>query len=960
MNIKNNKNMVMFLLALSIIICSFFIYKTAIATQDYKKKETTLKHILLIEQIDVIINHIELEKINTTIYLHRKDERTYGQVISSRKAVDQQLTGIFMILNENSSLSKHKHFFQETFNGLISIRKKIDEKLESDILKEYNQKIISALKRELNGYSMKFSSHYKNKVKTFQELMTIKENLNAETTFIAYLLTAKKAFSIEDLLVWEALVNADINPDFSALKDKKILKELTETINPIEFSSIKNKERAEIFNYIQDGEYAVSLDRWLSVSHNKIKKLSLAQNMLFIDMKSSLIKVIKQTVEDAKLLLMMSLFFFLLIMMLLYLNYNIRKNSKYLTNTLRDIEKELNEKQRLEIQEVIKKNDTLEIYKFLAHAIKEPSREKDNFLANMSHEIRTPLNGIIGFTNLLKEEELQETQLEFVNIIEESSHNLLHIVNDILDFSKVTSGKIEIETISFNFFEKFESTVDSYIIKATQKNIELGLFIDPTIPQKIMGDPTRISQVLLNLMSNAIKFTPEGGEIFISIEKVFQKNGQVGIRFTVKDSGIGIEEEKREKIFDAFSQADATTNRKFGGTGLGLSISSKFIEVMGGKLELKSKLNEGSSFFFTLTLEADSQENDKLSRYDAFTIGYLAKEHNLNEIDKNVKTYIEYLGAKFKLYDRDGLFKIKKLPDLLFVDEHYIDKEILKRLLRLDINVVLIGNAHSKIYADIPKNKFFKIINKPMNFSKSLTTLQQLSLKKSSVKDFFIKRRESFEGANILVAEDDIINQKLMINILKNLKVNVSVASNGQEAVELTKTNAYDIILMDIQMPIMTGLEASQKIIEEEKKFNKKHTPIIALTANNTEGNKKDYFDSGMDGYLQKPLDILALKNILNQHISTEKKIIIYKDCKVSGDIYQAVLNNLGYKVDLSYSEDEFRTKLLNRAYNFALFDMKSSHEEMVDFIKNRGVIPMALSEEKMNVEALETFLKGA
>jgi len=973
------------LLLLSMLIFSFFLYKTIVLSKEYMEKENTLNHILLIEKIDYIINQIEKEKIYSAVYLGQQKETTRNQVDSSRKAVDHEIEETLLFLSKNSIFSHQKYFFKEVSNNLVSIRTKIDLQVDKEILENYETKVIALLNENINLHGQNFSRQYHNELKTFKALITIKDNLNRESCFIAFILSNSQKMTSSELLLWDIFIKNDVNPNFQKLNDKKMLEEIYETINPLQFSNIKNHERVEVFNHIHKGDYQLPIERWLNVSASKIDKISLAQNMLFIDIKSSLIKKISTTKEESKLLLMASIFFFSLILMLLYLNYNIRKNSKYLTDTLRDIEKDLNEKQKLEIHQVIKKNDTLEIYKFLANAIKEPSKEKDNFLANMSHEIRTPLNGIIGFTNLLKDENLQGTQLEFVNIIEESSNNLLHIVNDILDFAKVSSGKIELESISF---EKFEATIDSYAIKANQKNIELGLFIDPNLPTEIMGDPTRISQVLLNLLSNAIKFTPTGGQVLISIEKVSQSAKDIGIQFKVKDSGIGIAEDKKNKIFDAFSQADANTNRKFGGTGLGLSISSKFVELMHGKLEIKSKINEGSTFFFTLKLARSISARPQIhAKYSHLKVGYIQTDKLIaNEIDDNFEIYIKHLGTSFKTYDVNELFESKFLPDVLFIDEQHIHKELLNRYLRLETKIILISNSDSKIHTNIPKNKILKVINKPLNFSKTVQALEMLG-KVSIRKTIESEARKTFEHMNILVAEDNIINQKLIFNILKNLKANVSLASNGKEALKLSKENRYDIILMDIEMPIMGGMEASEKIIAHEKEFHKKHTPIIALTANNTERDKRKYLDTGMNGYLQKPLQLIELKSILNEYFQinnkvTQKKkhILLYKGTKVSGRIYEAVLNNLGYKVDITYSEAEFKKQVSNKEYEFALFDAKlllhrtteESQQEMVKLIKNHGATPLSFTEEKnykrycrtinegSSVSELEAFLKQA
>jgi len=995
MSIKKNKSITILFLVASIIIFSFLIYNIFIASNKCGNKENSLTNILLIEKINYIINKVENERIYSAIYLGKKEEIRQNQVNSFRKIVDQEIEETLLFLKKNSKFSHQKKLLTTISMALKEIRTTIDLRNKSyqvSLFENYETKIIRPLNRIIQKFDKKFSEEYSKELTLFKQLIKIKMNLNTETSFIAFILSRSKKMNHTELHLWENLINHDNTPNFKNLNNLQMINELYETINPLYFSNIKNHERAEVFNDALSGNYTLSIEKWINVSTSKIDKINVAQKILFINIKSSLNKEIDELEELIISVMLYSAFFFLLILMLLYLAYNIRRNSLYLTETLKDIEAELNEKQKLEIQEVIRKNDTIEIYKFLANAIKEPSREKDNFLANMSHEIRTPLNGIIGFTNLLKVENLEEEQLEFVNIIEESSNNLLRIVNDILDFAKVSSGKIEFEYISFNIMEKFEACVDSYTIKAAQKNIELGLFIDPELPTEIIGDPTKISQVLLNLLSNAIKFTPDDGQINISIEKVSETSQDIDIQFSVKDSGIGIEEEKKAKIFDAFSQADASTNRKFGGTGLGLTISSKFVELMNGKLKIRSQKNRGSTFFFTLTLKRSMHAKAQAKiEHSNLTIGYIVEDPlRANEVDTNFEHYIHYIGTNFRTYNNESeLFQSKSLPDILFINDRYMsNKELLKRFLRLDTKIVLITTPNNQHYLQLNKDKIAKTIYKPINFSKTLQTIELLSKTESEKKTDKNKKPELFPNMSILVAEDNIINQKLIFNILKNLKTDVTLASNGQEAVNLFKENQYDVILMDIKMPIMSGLEATSAILAYEEEQQLKHTPIVALTANTRQEDKEQYLNNGMNGYLEKPLQVTKLKATLQKYFLPQKKrievknsnILLYKDTKVSGKIYEAILNNLGYKVDISHSEDEFKRQISNKQYEFALFDAKplstirveESQNAIIDLIKNNGAIPFAFTEEKKykrycqtikertNAQELQNFLKQA
>jgi len=947
----------------------------------YKNKEREKNGITLIEEVNNIVNKIETERIYSSIYLGEKRVTTKNQVDSFRKLVDQEIEETIFFLQNNANNMETIALLSKITIELREIREGIDsnnkEAYQVTLFQHYGEKLIQPLNKIIQKISKRLQENYSVEARIFNQLIDIKNNLNQETSFIAYLLSHSKKMEIEELLLWEKMLNHDNIPDFQTIERVEMLKELYNTIKPLYFSNIKNDARAEIFNHALTGSYTLSIEKWISVSKSKIDKINVAQKILFIKAKTSLTKEIEKDKELILKMSLLALFFLLLTLMLLYLSYNLRKNSLYLTETLKEIEEELNEKQKLEIQEVIRKNDTIEIYKFLANAIKEPSREKENFLANMSHEIRTPLNGIIGFTNLLKAEGLEAEPLEFVNIIEESSNNLLNIVNDILDFAKVSSGKIELENIPFNIMEKFEACVDSYAIKASQKNIELGLFIDPKLPTEIVGDPTKISQVLLNLLSNAIKFTPEKGQINIAIEKLSETAQDIEVQFSVKDSGIGIPKEQRDKIFDAFSQADASTNRKFGGTGLGLTISSKFVELMHGKLQIRSIENRGTTFFFILKLKRspNAKPQPKI-REKNLSVGYITKDSLLtNDVETNVRHYMHYLGINFRTYQSDQikLFQIQKTPDILFINDQYIpNREVMNRFLKVDTKIVLITTPNKQEYLESDKKRIEKIIYKPLNFSKILQTIEQCTKREKRETLREDKPPTIFPNMKILVAEDNRINQKLILNILKNLKAEITLASNGQEAVELFQKNYYDILLMDIEMPIMTGIQATSLILEYEKSRQQPHTPIIALTANRSQKEREKYLEKGMDGYLEKPLNLTALKETLAKYFLPKKSrmefknhsVLLYKETKVSRKIYQAILNSLGYQVAVAHSEKEFIQNISTQNYTFVLFDakpltnkaMEKSQQNIVKLIKERGAVPFAFSEEEAYQKLCQTL----
>ena len=486
---------------------------------------------------------------------------------------------------------------------------------------------------------------------------------------------------------------------------------------------------------------------------------------------------------------------------------------------------------------------------------------KSNFLANMSHEIRTPLNAIMGFTKLLLSSDLNKKDQKYINIIDQSSQNLLGIINDILDISKIESGNLEYENIEFDPFVEFGGIVNLFTVKANEKDISLVSFIDPKIPRTIIGDPLRIKQVISNLISNAIKFTPNNGTIFSRIELLNRVDNNCKISISVQDNGIGIPQEKQKLIFEEFSQADDSTSREFGGTGLGLSISSKIIHDLGSTIQLESQKDKGARFYFELNLKTELEIDEHLKEFKKLKVAILQPD----KIDKLqyslLKEYLESLSTLIEIEDHTNT-KLILSQDLVFIDELMVDETLLSLKDRETQFVIL-----SKEKSECTKFDNVTILNTPINSSFLFNILVSIVDHEILTISTTTQQRNSFTGS-VLIAEDHEINQQLIAALLDIRGINYTFANNGNEAVAHFKKGKYDLILMDINMPEKNGLEATIEITDIEKKESLEHTPIVALTANVIETDKQKIMDIGTDDYLYKPIDEKKLDEVFSKYLT--------------------------------------------------------------------------------------------
>ncbi len=506
------------------------------------------------------------------------------------------------------------------------------------------------------------------------------------------------------------------------------------------------------------------------------------------------------------------------------------------------------------------------------------SRAKSEFLANMSHEIRTPLNSITGFIELLMRSGVDSSQREYLEIIKKSASNLLEIINDILDFSKIESRKLEINLIEFNPYTEFESVIRLFNVKAQEKGITLLSFIDPLLPCGIISDSLRLKQIMSNFLSNAIKFTPENGTVIAEIKLFRLKGDMCMINFSVSDTGIGIPERKQKQIFEAFAQADSSVTRRYGGTGLGLSISSNLVRLLGSDIVLESTTGIGSRFYFTLEASVSRSDTmrDSYSSFHGLRACILTRP--ADDLDLiNLEYYLQNFGFEISVITDPEKLK-ESDSDLLFVihSEGIEPADTGNGDLFTAIPSVLILKDGDRDPSSAPDGVFRSYLCQPL-FPENVAGSAINAL---GMDDVIAGDRAEPQAAGelkfrgrVLVGEDNKTSQKLMMLLLRDYGVDVHIAGNGLDVFGLYKKGEYDLIFMDINMPVADGIETARMILDYESQNGLPHTPVIALTAKVIRDDLDAMSESGMDGYLSKPIEMERLELVLSRYLPVEAAV---------------------------------------------------------------------------------------
>jgi len=831
------------------------------------------------------------------------------------------------------------------------------------------------------------------------------EYSNQEQAFIAYILGSKSTLDSNDFAYLKAITSENLEK-IDNLPDIELKVKIKSMLDAVEYEKIGKKKRESIVSRAGSGHYIVSQAEWIETSSKKINKIKQIQQMALKETTREL----SDAITTHKTMLMkygMLTLGLLLLLALLLMGYFSKNRKKSGHNKKSDIHTIIYENEDY-IESFSEEDKQKHLHSLEVATNQESDYFKSTILSNVSHDMRVPLNSIIGFAELIESADSIEEKEQFIEEIKESSRILLGVMDKATNAEKAKAYESEEKIfIPFDPIRIFESIVEPYGERAAQKNIELTFFVDPSLPKKLLGDPVKVSQVLLNLL-DGIKFTKTMGEIDVHIEKVSETQREVAVKFLISDTGLTLTHSQKDAIYNKLLHTtkglEEELEEEIEGIESGLVAAGRLIDGLNGKLEIESTREQSLTLSFVLILNKISEDRvEKLERKDV-QVGYLSLDKNIKlPLEKNIKIYAEYTGASFIEYDENDLLQDNKiLPDVLFVNNRYVmDEEILEKYMNLNTKVIFIVTQKTQNILDYLDTKPYKVLYEPINLSKVLESINSVDKKSilpmsmdekkvkyidvienaSPIKKLEFKKIDKIKNIHVLVAEDNHANQILIQKILEQYGLKVTVAEDGKKAVELYKQDTYDIVFMDIDMPVMGGVEATQKILEYENEHLDHHSPIIAFTANVIKGDKEKYMDAGMDNYLPKPIDFELLEDMLRKYFpgtvferkqiirenkknsdsllktketSIEYDVLLYRRNSMLIPVYFSTLKSLGYTIEVVYDKNELKNSIKDGTHKYVLFDEAPFGEAsafIVHAIKEKGAKPFIFVSEDLEKE---------
>jgi len=959
-------------------LSSVFFYKNF---QNYQKVQKAQGYIKLTKKLENILVALGQERGTSSIYFVSKGEYPKSkEVVEKKRAqMSNNINALKQFINKNPQYKNEVSNIIETINQLPTIRKKIDS-FKNIKYKQWFFGYYTRLEDQIIKKIYSLSKKFPSKLQTLYDTKIPFEKATAYTGIIrgfgSYYITADLPMSQNDYQNVLLKYYHDTNilpigtfqgtPIFKNFHSKKFLT-LESNIKSILFYI--EQSTMQYYNNGKFNGYPIDAFDYFKEMTKRINYFKNAINYINTEINEN-INVIKSNATQN--LIIYAILFLISIIILLagiYIHKLVRNHINELSNLISSLAPITGKEIKIDIaspegmhKAIQTVSEAIEITQKAIKKSEESAKAKSLFLANMSHEIRTPLNGILGFLELLKTTEPDEEQQDYISTIELSAKNLLQIVNNILDVSKIESQKVTLEEIEFRGLDEFENTIEIFATPAAQKNIEYTADISPDIPSVIKGDILKIKEILTNLINNAMKFTHKDGSITVRIKNNGIKKDLVELYFEIEDSGIGMSEEQKAKIFEAFAQADESVTRKYGGTGLGLTIVKNYIEMMGGEIKVESELNKGTKFFFTLQFPVI----DKTPRYQAslykdktFAILNTQKDSKRKEISFEYLSYFGINKIGFNNIDELKNFINKEKIDSITLFYQESDKKEIETVLEqnLDIPIIMIASYAFKEAID----KLSPEINiyDPVTPTKIFNNVNSLKEAKNIAKVSKTEKTPIYK-IKALIAEDNPINMKLITTTLKNLGVETDTANNGLEAFNKYSMypDKYDVIFMDVQMPIMDGVEATQEIIEFEEEEELPHTPIIAVTANVLKGDRERFLGSGMDDYISKPINKDELHKVLEQiakHRYSKAVHMIQKEDETN-QIQQNIQNQPN---ELQESNKKKTKIILATESSFLSNYLKNTLKENFDVANNLQELSKLVKKDNLNIILLEEDFAG-